>query len=305
MKKIILTIITKFIKKLISIFVLYNFKFCKTMRSKALSLVLLTLIVAISTLINSCNDADKLKIDPQSGKDYVVAESAFANVFKNVSDAVQFKNLSKSAKTDTCPVITVSGTGFPKTVTIAFGDAGCEKGGVTYKGTITAIISNASFKTEGSRIDVSFDNFYINGDKIEGTKTITNLGINSDSKLMFKAEVKNAVITTSNGTIKFAATKTWTWLEGESTPWPVINDDVWLLEGYASGTNIDNMNFTASTLSPLKIKILACSNKTEIVSGTLEIKPAEGQDMKLNYGDGGCDGEATLTIAGIDTTIHF
>jgi hypothetical protein len=295
----------KFIRNY-SIFVLNTKLILKIMKSKKWNFILIAIVIVMSTIINSCKVADKLKMDPQSGKDFVTAESAFSNVFKTVSDAVQANNLTKDSKNG-CPEIILNGTTFPMTVSIDF-KSGCENGGVTYKGKIIAVMTD-HFKTAGCKIDVTFDGFYVNDNKVEGTKTITNLGRNTDAvpKLMFKVEVKNGIITTPDGTIKFNATKTWTWLEGEDTAWPTINDDVWLLEGNASGTNVNNLNYTVSTISgfPLKIKILGCLGKTEIVSGKLKIVPEEGQDMTLNYGNGDCDKKAVITIAGVDFDVDL
>jgi hypothetical protein len=274
------------------------------MKNTKLNLIVIAVIALLLTVVNSCNVEEKLKTDPQSGKDYVEAESTFSNVYNTVSDAVQFKNLNKSSKVDTCPQITVTAGGFPRTLTITFDNTvGCDIKGVNYKGTINAVMSDR-FKNSGAVINVTFDNFYVNNNRVEGEKTITNMGRNGDNKLVYKVVIKNGKITKSDGgIITFAATKNWTWLEGESTVWPNLSDDVWQLDGNAEGTNVDNNKYTVSTITPLRIE-LNCQWK--IVQGKIKVVPEEGQDMTIDYGDGTCDNLATLKVGELaDITIKL
>ncbi len=271
------------------------------MKNKVLLLSCILILLSSVLFINSCKKIDDAKnADPQSGKDYVTSESTFSNIFKSVTDAVQTENLKK-LNNDSCPGITLtSPTVFPKTLTILYDTiTGCNKNGVTLKGTIIAKLSGP-FKTSGSVIEISFKDFYVNGNKVEGQKKITNMGKNISQQLIFKAEIINGVITTTGGKITFTATKTWTWLEGELTPWPKINDDVWQLEGTAEGTNKNNKHYTVNTLIPLNIKILGCFDKTEIVSGKIEVKPDSGNTMTIDYGDGTCDKKAVLKIGDLE-----
>ena len=260
------------------------------------------LILSISALIilfiNSCEDIKKLQIDPQSGKDYVKAESTYSNIFHSVNDAVQASNLEKGIKNvDTipsCMKITVSTGFYPKTITIVFDSInGCDKEGVIFKGTINATISGP-YKTPGTVVNVTFHNLFVNGNKVEGQKTITNMGRNDSNKLVYTVEVKNGIITTLNGQIKYTATKTWTWLKGESTT--TISDDVYELEGNADGYNIDNLHFKAKTISPL---IIQMNCRWKLVSGKMEIDPDSGENMTIDYGNGTCDDKAILKIGNL------
>jgi hypothetical protein len=269
------------------------------MKNKVFLLSCVLILVSGVLFINSCNKIDDAKnADPQSGKDYVTAESTFSDIFKSVTDAIQTKGLKSLKNNDTCPAIKLSSlTTYPDTVTIFFDPIkNCNNDGVTYKGTIIAILSGP-FKTPGSVINVSFKDFYVNDNKVEGQKKITNMDRNNAQQLVFKVEITNGLIKTSGGDISFTATKTWTWLEGESTAWPTISDDVWQLEGSAEGTNIDSKHYTVTTLSPLKI-VIGCQWK--IVGGKIEVKPDSGDTMTIDYGDGiTCDNKAILKIGSL------
>lgn len=265
-------------------------------------LTLLVAVILVFFLSAGCDKIKDLNTDPQSGKDFVTAESTFSSVYKTIGDAVQKEGLmEKSGKYEddakSCPEISITSLPYPRTLTIAFDPVnGCDIEGVNFKGTITCVMSGP-FKSPGSILTASFSNFYVNDNKVDGQKVITNLGRNNSNQLRFKVEVKSGHITTENGGhIYYSTTKTWTWKAGEATEYPVLNDDIWEVTGNANGTNIDGKSFSASIDVPLLILVQGCSGKTEIVSGKVIVKPDEGKDITIDYGNGTCDGKATLSI---------
>jgi hypothetical protein len=198
---------------------------------------------------------------------------------------------------DTCPIIYVDhndSTYWPKTVTINFGSEGCEGPfGNIRKGVITIIVTDRYIK-QGSVRTVTFNDFYVNDFKIEGTKTVTNEGRNDDGFMYFTVELTGGkVITPAGKEITHEFNRTRTWIEGELTKrwrW----DDVYLIEGESTGMNRFGKTYTRTITSPLMVAT-ACR---WIMSGTIEIQPEDRSLILLNFGNGECDDVATITVNG-------
>ena len=198
---------------------------------------------------------------------------------------------------DTCPIIYVDhndSTYWPKTVTINFGSEGCEGPfGNIRKGVITIIVTDRYIK-QGSVRTVTFNDFYVNDFKIEGTKTVTNEGRNDDGFMYFTVELTDGkVITPAGKEITHEFNRTRTWIEGELTKrwrW----DDVYLIEGESTGVNRFGKTYTRTITSPLMVAT-ACR---WIMSGTIEIQPEDRSLILLNFGNGECDDVATITVNG-------
>jgi hypothetical protein len=198
---------------------------------------------------------------------------------------------------DTCPIIYVDHNDsiyWPKTVTIDFGSEGCEGPfGNIRKGTITIVVTDRYLKP-GTVRTVTFNDFYINNFKIEGTKTVTNEGRNEDDFMYFSVELTGGKVTTPAGkeiTHEFSRTRTW--IEGELTPrwrW----DDKYIIAGEATGINRYGILYTRTITTPL---IVAISCRW-IMSGIIEIQPEGHSLIILDYGNGECDDVATITVNG-------
>ena len=127
---------------------------------------------------------------------------------------------------------------------------------------------------------------------IQGTKTVTNTGVDGNGSIIFNVQVTNASVTTDEGVISWNSTRTRKWILGQNTTWPIWSDDVYLISGSASGTNAKGNSFDVVITNDLRIEL----NCRWIVSGTLEITPEDGDTRTLDYGSGNCDDQATLTI---------
>ena len=179
-------------------------------------------------------------------------------------------------------------------MTINFGSEGCEGPfGNIRKGVITIIVTDRYIK-QGSVRTVTFNDFYVNDFKIEGTKTVTNEGRNDDGFMYFTVELTDGkVITPAGKEITHEFNRTRTWIEGELTKrwrW----DDVYLIEGESTGVNRFGKTYTRTITSPLMVAT-ACR---WIMSGTIEIQPEDRSLILLNFGNGECDDVATITVNG-------
>ncbi len=191
------------------------------------------------------------------------------------------------------PNVTISPLGnvWPKTVTFDFAD-GTTKYNIIRKGKIKAVYSNR-FKTTGATVRLTFENYFVNDTKIEGTKTITNLGKNDVGNYTFSVVVSKSKINDKRGNFTYEADRTIEWTKGEKTF--NILDDEYAITGKSSGTNSKGVTYTTNIKTPLIKKI----GWPYLVSGVIEIKPEDKAIRVLNYGNGDLDAKATLTVNGI------
>jgi hypothetical protein len=223
-----------------------------------------------------------------------IFDDVFAEIEKGEASAFPTKSGEMEANTS-CPSVTIDpiSPDFPKTITIDFGES-CEgPNGNIRSGKIIFIITGRHYE-EGSVKSVTFESFFINGFQVEGTKTITNMGRKENQNMYWKIEVENAQITSPEGiTFQWESVRERERTAGEATPlyfW----DDEYEISGYTSGINRFQKEFTVTIQNPLVVK-MACRF---IVQGSVLIQVEGRPEAILDYGDGDCDSEATITVNG-------
>jgi hypothetical protein len=267
----------------------------------------LPFLVGIIFFLGSCSkDNPTTDTSFTTVQDDAYAENTFDNITSITDEAyslssTNFKSTEGRIFLSSCVTVTLDTTVFPRVLTIDFGDTNClGKDGRYRRGKILVSFTGRYYRP-GTIITTTFDNFYVNDNQIEGTKVVTNNGLNDQRHLSWTISV-NGIITLANGngTISWKSQRTREWTEGRATPhnrW----DDVFLITGQASGQRANGLTWTHKITKPLEVK-LACRF---IVSGTVQIKP-EGKLLRtLDFGDGECDNLATVTVDGKTRTIHL
>jgi hypothetical protein len=184
---------------------------------------------------------------------------------------------------------------FPKTMTVDFG-AGCTSAnGITRKGKLIVNLSG-KIRTNGTVLTINFENYYVNGYKLEGTLSITNNS--TGGALSFTTQTTNGKLTYPDGTTIFTHTGTHTLSQTAGAGTITFTDDDYTLTG--TGTTSSSAGNTLSTsISTALVKKASCKN---IVSG-LQNFTFNNISGTLNYGDGSCDNLATLTIGQFNQTV--
>jgi hypothetical protein len=137
----------------------------------------------------------------------------------------------------------------------------------------------------------TLENFNIDGIKIEGKRVVTKIVNHQFNDVLTGGKVTF----TDNTFITREADHTRTMNAGFDTPLD-ITDDVYTIEGNASGVNRKGKNYTRTIINPLVIEPTC----RWIVSGTVEIV-SDTKTATLDYGDNitlTCDDMATLTVNG-------
>jgi hypothetical protein len=259
-------------------------------------------IVALSLGVSSCN---KEKLDAiSSDKIVTMQDDAQANDLSddidNESDDVVNGNSSlKSAAADTTGlsgrvVVWTNNNDGTKTAVITYTNFQnpLAKNERIKNGVITIVVTGKRSDNTYKRV-VTFTNFTINGNKIEGTKTIEKV-----SDLVYKITLTDGKITfTDNTFITCNLVRTRTMVEGSSTPL-YIWDDAYTFTGTADGVNRNGVEYSKVTTIPVKIY----TAYRFPVSGSFTIT-AGSNVFTLDYGDGTMDNLATVTLNGASKTI--
>ncbi|MBN1252470.1 MAG: hypothetical protein JXR51_16700 [Bacteroidales bacterium] len=272
----------------------------KTMKLKSIFLLTAILIFALT----SC---EKSSFESNNEAILTTEEASSADgLFDDADDQSEIYDDNEYKSTEDLsycqPTITIEypeGTPYPRIVTIDFGNDGCEgRNGRVRKGIIIYTLTN-DFSELGSQRIISFDNYYVNDFKIEGSKTITNTGINEIGNLTRKIEVNGQITTPEGNVIIRNAIRYKELIEGFGTPedhW----DDVFSITGTASGINSNGNSYESEIIEPL-IKARNCK---WVQTGILSIISDENT-ITIDFGQGTCDNVATATINGEEKEIKF
>jgi len=253
-------------------------------------------MILLGFMVSSCQKSNPLdESSVEAADDAMLAEAVFDDAFASLEIAtVMAEDMKKSGSViDSCPLVTVTFPEqgpWPVNVVIDYG-TGCEgQYDVVRSGKIILTLSAPRQET-GSVRTLTFENYYVNGAKIEGTTVVTNTGLNNNSNVVFSVVLTGGKITFSDSKFierEFERTREYTagyltWW----TPW----DDKCLITGVAAGTNLNGITYTALVKNSLEWQA-ACRF---LVSGTIEFEVEGIEPFELDYGSGECDAIATLS----------
>ncbi len=191
-----------------------------------------------------------------------------------------------------CAIVTVTGNFPSKNIKIDFGTGCTSPAGVTRKGIINIVLTDSLRKT-GSTSTVTFENYFVNGFKKEGTVIWTNTTVTGSGTPGWRRQVQNGKITTPAGSFWLhTADINITQTAGAATP-NNLTDDIFSINGSRTVTNPAGKTRTSATLTALQKKT-ACSN---IDKGSLQVQ-GPNHVAVIDFGDGTCNNTATISING-------
>lgn len=182
-------------------------------------------------------------------------------------------------------------------ITIDFGTAGCKDAkGNTRKGKVIFTYSGRRF-VSGSTVVTTVDNYSINGIKLEGTRTSTNVTGSTEEAPVFHVELEDGVATFPDGSTATRESDIyWTW-ERAASP---LNDKLIIDQGSsANGTTRAGTDYEITVLGALEYK-RACPIATKGVKRYV----LDGEtEITVDYGDGECDRKIEVTTPRATRTI--
>ncbi len=272
----------------------------KTLNLKSALFIVLLAFLALA--VPSCKKEDVSEtVDTEIATAKNSEESeAVSDEVGNIADAaykgtsIVGRNSSPEAQLDAlsnCAVITHDTVSNPHLLTIDFGATNCLCNDGRYRRGQILVSYTGSYFAQGSVKTTTFNNYFRNDNKLEGTRTVTNIGSNSDGNPAWTVSAVNMKITRTNGNIHtWNSERTRTMIAGQNTSaWA---DDQYSITGNGSGVNANGVSYTANITTPLH-RALSCH---WIDSGVIAFTRSNGATRTINFGTGTCDDQAIVTV---------
>lgn len=185
------------------------------------------------------------------------------------------------------------------TLTIDFGSGCTGHDGRLRSGKVIVTYSGGGYFTPGASWVITFDNYFVNGRHVEGTRSVTNNGFNTSGNMNWSINAVNMKVTRPDGSWRtWNSQRTREMIQGYGDSLYV--NDIYKVNGTANSTNNSGDVFSA-VISDL-IRDNSCY---WITSGTIAITPASGIVRTIDFGNGSCDDLATVTKNGNTVTFHL
>lgn len=266
---------------------------------KRIILASAAMITFFAVTFSSCKK-EKPDTDTQSAVDNTICEDEFGKTMNTINGFAIKENGIKTMMDNADalagnPTIIVDPAdtldGFPITMTIDWGTGITDPiDGKTRSGKIICLFSDY-WHIVGSTIKVTMVNFVSNGTSFAcDSMKITHSAANAFSHRVFKGVCSNSAWA---GSLQWEGTRTVTQTGGYSTPLNHL-DDVYSVTGNATGVNREGKAYTVNISSAI-VKRASCS---WVESGKVDITPEGLATRTIDYGNGTCDSQATVTING-------
>jgi len=244
------------------------------------------------------------------------SEMVFNGIFDDamgVNDEVGMGGIGIFGRTTACPDVTIvrlnAPSAFPVKIILDFGVDGCRgNDGHLRRGKIVTVYTGRLLYP-GSIATTTFDGFYFDSLKVEGTHKITNTSppINTQPPSRhFTADVIDAKLSRRNGDFsEWNSHKVITQLEGFGTLMPL--DDIFKVEGNARG-KVKRGPLVVLWESAITEPLVKRFNCRWIVKGRVRTVRANTPVTSpwvavLDFGTGTCDNQAVITINGVSHQI--
>lgn len=195
-----------------------------------------------------------------------------------------------------CVTITHDTTVSPRTILVDYGINGCLcRDGKIRKGAVLITYSGRP-RVVGTVITLTPQNYFVNNFQLSGLKTFTNVSANGTPAVNIK--VVNGQITNPQGQVSQINTDiTRKFIAGYSTI--TRSDDVFETSGSRSRVNFAGRSVTITSIVPI-VREMSCR---WIGSGEIEIAISGRRNRVVNFGNGTCDDQATVTVGRFSRTI--
>jgi hypothetical protein len=266
------------------------------MKMRQLKFTVVAAVILLSA--NSCQKEEtEIQMTNNEADQQVIAENLLIEIDALTDEAVELQlnrlksgNIEESYFVDNCPAVTFEKTSEPHKIILDYGTGCVGRDDKTRSGKI--IITSTAFENLTAKREKTFDNFYVEGKKVEGkiSKTIT---LNREDHSRIALVEENITVTFEDGTnLTRIGNLTREHFFGILT---VRFDDETLTWGeittqHSSGVNITK---TIDETTPLLFKAVC----RQIVSGIATFSNGN-TTWSIDYGTGECDNTASITRNG-------
>jgi hypothetical protein len=250
------------------------------------------------------------KIDLANDDIATIADQLFDNINATTlnyraieNNATIFSNCATITRIPAFGTALTSGTQVTKT--IDFGTTGCTlNNGNVVRGKIIITFVYQPDATSHT-VTYSFDNFYHNNIKFEGTKTFTRsrttATATSPSHPIVVMQLEMTITMPNGDVFTRVGSRTRELVEGYSTD--AFLDNIYRITGSWTTTNQNGNQHTATITEPLMAKMSCIAVNKPILARGIITFVRNNITSTLNYGNGECDNLAIFTINGNSFTI--
>ena len=266
------------------------------------------LFFAAFGMFSSCSNEDVLPNNTLDETSESTQEVEFTAAMEDIDEVTLsgFQRNGFSDRTlvtmeeDLCSKVAITWLPGEKKMIIDFGDGCTSPRGVERKGKII-VTYTGRYWAPGTVITTRFENYYVNGKKIEGIRVVTNEGFNENDKFFsLKIRVEGGKITWPDGSFR-------TFESRHSKKVFLPNGDrgmYFILTGESRGVNRNGVAYESKITSPLFFYERCIREGIRVPSkGILTLTIEVRGTIEINFGTEGCDREVTITKNGETKTI--
>jgi len=262
--------------------------------------------VALLSLIYACGDDDGTPAqitsdDIATAQDFEAAQAAFADATLMSEQALSDDQGSENGRSQLC---FETSQGDNNELIISFNGECADNFGVTRSGSIIYSTTGNLFE-EGFQFNISFDDYSRDGYILNGTISSGDWGFNNNQNLTYTNTITDGSLEFPDGSeFKLNRTLTFEWAGGLGTG--DLFDNVYKVTGNSSGVNRNGVAYTADIIEPITVKSACWSdNITVPVQGSFKINAVDRPEVVVDYGDGSCDNEGTISVGSFTQDISL
>jgi hypothetical protein len=257
-------------------------------------------IVAICFVLFSCEkDPDAVVPEPDLSlvEDEFKINSALEDLDNLTLTTLESSGLGLRVLAPTngslCSTALVNHNQSGKIITVDFGSGCTSPNGTLRKGKITFSYTTENFLLPGFSVVTTFQGYEVNGLKVEGTRTITNTGINLQNfEVTLAVKIQNGKVTWSDGRTSTFTTDQIRKVTQSSTGYQAS------VTGTGTGTSKAGISYTAAISEPLVIT-QSCAESGIWLPNKGKINFSYmATVVTVDYGFGDCDKKLEITYPG-------
>lgn len=258
------------------------------MKNLFLSFLSLAIIAGMAScdLEETINQLNSIDEGVEALQEYAVVSKQFQDASNSSDNSVINAELefemaltNNTKATSEGPVITIvpMDQTWPKNITVDFGNGITGKDGIERSGKLH-IVSTNWYRIENSKHTTTYEDFYQNGYKIEGTHIATNLGMVEGKGLQFNVTISEGKVSKAGAVINYSQNTTRTWVKGDATPLDIW-DDEYTLDGIQNGMSSKGVEYALDITEPLHFVVLS----KEIKEGRMAVDIAGLPAIEMDY----------------------
>lgn len=263
-------------------------------------LKLSSLMIGLALVAFSCQNQDESPALELEESNETMQETALTATLEDVDEVVLvgFQRNGFADRTtvtleeDLCDRTNITWLPAQKKMILDFGEGCASPSGVIRKGKI--IVSyTGRYWIPGTVVTTTFEKYYVDGKKIEGTREVKNNGFNAADKFFtFTTSLKNGKIIWEDGTSRSFDARHIKRVYLPSGDRGIM----YAVNGGSKGINREGNAYMAEIIEPLIFMERCVKSGTKVPSkGVLKIVVKEGKSMLINFGNDGCDREVSIT----------